>query len=271
MKVTVEDITPEIAKAMLEKNPANRRFRQPHAAALKSDMDAGDWHENGAPFIILKDGTLADGQHRAWAIWKSGITAKNCVVIRGMSKDAMHTIDTGAKRTVGDHLQIAGMANGNEVGAVITTLANIARHRVSATVTSSAARRILHAHPGILESTRATARSFRRIASYLGALHYLTVWSGHADRADALADVWKTGVPDYPGDPMHVLRERFIRTDGTATPVASDAKKRLLLAALPPFLNETPRKIIRPADIYGFPGWTREAAGLHTSEGTDND
>lgn len=118
MKLTVERITPKVAKGMLENNTMNRALRPRTIDQYARDMSNGKWADAGDPIRINCDGTLLDGQHRLEAIVKSGVTIKMAVA-RGVDKRAMLTMDTGSKRTFADNLRILGHRNVSHLAAAV--------------------------------------------------------------------------------------------------------------------------------------------------------
>ncbi len=112
-------IDPETAQSWLdEHNTHNRKLREAHVLTMARDMNKGRWSFNGAPIVFCEDGRLLDGQHRLAAIVKSK-SAIPFIVLRGVSEDAQHTMDTGARRTAADAWELAGRdSNSRRVTAV---------------------------------------------------------------------------------------------------------------------------------------------------------
>lgn len=104
----IERITPAMARKWLEDyNNTNRPLRKGRVEALATDIKEGRWFLDGSAIRFNGDGSLLDGQHRLSAI----VVAKKPVrtfVVRGIDKDSMTVIDSGAKRTLGDYLRIEG-------------------------------------------------------------------------------------------------------------------------------------------------------------------
>ena len=96
-------VTPQIARAWLNRNTANRPLRENAAARFARDMAAGAWLENGDPVRFANDDTLLDGQHRLKAISDSGI-GQLLLVVAGLPRQAQDTMDDGTKRTMADRL-----------------------------------------------------------------------------------------------------------------------------------------------------------------------
>ncbi len=110
------DISPSLALALLERNVNNRRLEPDRVEMYARDMASGDWRQNNQGIAVGQDGTLHDGQHRLWAVVKSGCTI-NMLVVAGVAATARATIDQGRARTVGDALRIF---DGQAHGACIT-------------------------------------------------------------------------------------------------------------------------------------------------------
>ncbi len=106
--VAVERITPAKADKWLnELNTNNRKLRENVAEKYAEDMKNGNWTECGAPIIFYEDGSLADGQHRLFAISLSAV-ATEFIVVRNFSRKAGLNIDMGLIRTLVDNAHISG-------------------------------------------------------------------------------------------------------------------------------------------------------------------
>lgn len=104
--MSVEQIGPAEAQALLANTASNRRLRQGRIDQYARDMKAGRWSSSVLRFD--PEGNLVDGQHRLWAIITSE-TAQPFYVERGVT--AISTIDSGMARTAGDVLAINGEAS----------------------------------------------------------------------------------------------------------------------------------------------------------------
>lgn len=110
MKTSVETITPILAQKYLDLNTNNRKLREGHAERMAHDMQSGHWTQCTAPVVFYDDGSVADGQHRLWAIVESNKT-QTFVVIRGLSREDGLNIDTGKPRDLVDNGRISGVAD----------------------------------------------------------------------------------------------------------------------------------------------------------------
>lgn len=100
-------VTPALAEKWLEGNTHNRPVKDGLVNEYASQMKRKLWLLNGEAIIFDHSGRLMDGQHRLWACITSE-TSFETLVVRGVDPEVFTTIDTGAKRTAGDVLHIAG-------------------------------------------------------------------------------------------------------------------------------------------------------------------
>lgn len=110
VEAKIETVTPEMAKDWLEGQAKNRKWKRDVVDRYKSEMVQGNWQINGQPIIIDAQGRLIDGQHRLMAIIETGLSIK-MLIVRGIREDAIKTIDTGKKRSMGDIFQMQGVYN----------------------------------------------------------------------------------------------------------------------------------------------------------------
>ncbi|MCH8965977.1 MAG: hypothetical protein IIB58_13530, partial [Planctomycetes bacterium] len=251
------EITPAMAAEWLQ-NVDNRRLRKSRVKRYARDMKAGLWrlHHQGIAFAC--DGSLIDGQHRLWACVKSGVSIRT-IVVRGLPNSVRRTIDSGAKRTVGQRFQMDDVANANSTAACINIMFQIANRLDYGTMTSSEADDALVKHPGIAHSVTHCRRAFPLLNSRLAALHYIGRYIGQPDKADDFIDVWQTGIPSYNGDAAHAARERILRSRGTSNALAPTVMSRMVLHSFNLFLARRSVKAIKLPDYYLIRGWHPEA------------
>lgn len=99
----VIEITPEMAKEMLETSPGNRRLRGWYVALLSAAMQRGEWRVTSQGIGFDRLGRLRDAHHRLSACIQAG-TSFRSVVVFGLQEDAYEVIDTGMLRTYADRL-----------------------------------------------------------------------------------------------------------------------------------------------------------------------
>jgi len=260
MEIKIKTITPKMASAILTRNPANRNVRKHLVATISRDIAGGAWQMNGDAIRINADGELIDGQHRLLACIDADAPIKT-VFITGMDDRVRTTIDSGARRTVGDRFAMAGVQNSNVVAAAVAYMTFIARQDMSnlKRATASESEAILAAHPELENSAHVSSYAFPGLGGKLTGIHAIGTYMGFEDRADAFVNVWKSGVPDYAGDPTHVMRERVVRTRGTAMHMTGPVLSKLLAKSWSLFVAMRPiEKLVLP-DRLSIDGWDEDA------------
>ena len=119
MEIKLISVTPELATQYLAKTQKNRNKKPATIRRYANDMMRGKWLDNTAETIKFNTvGSLIDGQHRLEAVVMSKKTISFWVAF-DVPDAAMQVIDTGAIRSAGDALKIAGH-NGysNEIAAL---------------------------------------------------------------------------------------------------------------------------------------------------------
>lgn len=117
MKAEIITLTPEKAKELLKRNPANRQMKK-MARVYAAQMKNGQWKENGEAIIIDTNGFMKDGQHRCAAVIEADFSY-DCPLVTGVEPDVMDTIDTGANRSLGDVLHLNGFNMANDIAAIV--------------------------------------------------------------------------------------------------------------------------------------------------------
>lgn len=216
----IETITPQVAEIYLSQNIRNRSLVAVTVDRYKRDMLAGRWRLSGDPIRFNRKGEMFDGQHRLRACIESGVPFQS-LVVRNLDEEVVNVIDSGRPRRGSDMLAIRGYAQTYVLAAAARWLM-IMKGNKSPTAKLDTLRpsheeilSVVEKHPLLPESVKvATLGAVGLNASLLTAIHYVA--SHHLvepkpDRATAFAEVFVRGVPDYPGDPAHKLREMLLR------------------------------------------------------------
>lgn len=118
VEVYLLKIDPEVAQEILNRNIIGQRRLSPDAVErYASDMAAYEWVFNGAPILIDEKNQLIDGQHRLNAIIEAD-EAQIVVIVRGVSTDAMGTVDMNRRRSYADTLAMRHIKNHVAVAAI---------------------------------------------------------------------------------------------------------------------------------------------------------
>lgn len=122
MKYKIETITPDRAQRLLNKTEAlgfsNRAVRKLRVEKLAHAIIDGQWQVTHQPLAITPEGAVLDGQHRLAAIILADKEVQ-MLVVRDVDPGAFHVVDTGAVRTAGDTLKIAGYTDVNILSAAV--------------------------------------------------------------------------------------------------------------------------------------------------------
>lgn len=111
------DISPVLARALLERNVRNRHKRPGDVDDWSNEMANGRWRETHQGVALARDGVILDGQHRLEAIVDSGVTI-NLLVVVGLDPEVFSVIDTGRKRNSADALGMVGETNLTQLAAI---------------------------------------------------------------------------------------------------------------------------------------------------------
>ena len=110
-------VTPELAAALLTLNTNNRPMSPRAIDRFQAILRRGAWQNTGEAIIVASNGQLSDGQHRLTAIRRTGIAAE-CDVRFGIARAAFAVTGTGARRTTGNAMAIAGKPNATMQAAI---------------------------------------------------------------------------------------------------------------------------------------------------------
>lgn len=110
--VSIETITPEMARELLKTNTNNRRVKEVTLDRYARDMENGRWTFTGEPISITEDGVLGNGQTRLMACIKAD-KPFTTIVVRKLKSKAVRNTDVGAQRNVADALRIDGVQDSN--------------------------------------------------------------------------------------------------------------------------------------------------------------
>jgi hypothetical protein len=105
----VVEMTPDLARRLLETNVDNRPLKQGLIDRIEHDIRSDQFRLNGEPIIISVDGHLNDGQHRLLAIIAAD-KAVNVFVAFGVPRDSRFTVDMGDVRTTSNLLSMQSVA-----------------------------------------------------------------------------------------------------------------------------------------------------------------
>ena len=211
MNTQVITITPTKAAAMLAKNPRNRRIRQSHVQRLAGAMSRGEWQLNGEAMKLDPNGSIIDGQHRLLAVVKSGVTIKT-LVIYDMSFAIQHTMDQGARRSIGDVLNWRGEKDGKNLAGALRFIWLHEQGNPNAGIanfTPNIAIALLDEHPQLRESMLPARRLYDaiRYRPTLGGFIHYHLSSIDRDDGEHFFDHLMSGANLADDSPILMIRE----------------------------------------------------------------
>lgn len=224
-RVSVERVSPREARAYLDTQGDNRNLRPYRVAEFASTMIRGEWMLNGQALIFDGEDRLMDGQHRLQAVIEANIIVE-FLVVRGIGRDAMSTLDRGSKRTVADSLKINGYLSATNLSAALVWLNALQlgpaaiRQSSARKLTPTQALALAAVHPDLGDCVRrySGSKSFRRICPNISmwtAFAYLLetelVGDKATERAQTFTEKAFSGVGLGSRDPILTLREKWMQ------------------------------------------------------------
>lgn len=211
---SVQTVDPAQAALWLGRTERPPRRTQRLVKAYAREMEEGRWKLNGETIVLSEDGALLDGRKRLMAALESGASFTT-IVVEGVSRDAIVTIDTLRVRKAGDVLFIQGEAHPRQTAATVNL---VYRYYLGAiedrnSATASDTRAVLQTRPEIRESVeRMSALAKLGRQSVAAAVHHLAS-RVDAPRADRFFDRVTSGDVE-PGTPAALLRQAYEASKG---------------------------------------------------------
>jgi len=214
---TVTDLTPALARVLLNRNPGNRQVSGAFVERFARDMANGKWTLNGEPIIVSADGHLNDGQHRCHAVIRANRSAQVVIVI-GADRDSRFTLDQGKTRMAGDYLGMEGHADPIALAAVATYAWQHRNHgRLSQQVvyrpSKSEILAFVEAHPDLASSLAAIPNKGAGSLggrSILAFCRWTFVNATDEPTADRFISMLVSGASLSVGDPILYARNRIV-------------------------------------------------------------
>jgi hypothetical protein len=214
----------QFAEAVLVYNTGNRRVGRRKLDVLARQMRNGEFENTGEPIIISAEGVLNNGQHRLLAVVEADAVVDMDVRF-GIPRRAFTKTDTGAPRTGGDVLTIAGVAHGGMVSSAVRLLILYKRGLPDSIREFVSNDEIARAY----ERWSSIAEVAQRVAAYnfpkgirstpLLATAYLASRSPGKTKLDAWLHTLATGLDASRDNPAYQLRERLM--GGITAPIGT--------------------------------------------------
>jgi hypothetical protein len=118
---TVVDLTPQLARLLLDKNKGNRSLNENRVLLYAEDIVAGRWAFNGEQITLSREGWMTNGQHRCEAVVLADKPVKTAIAF-GLDYDTRKTTDQLRPKTAGDYAGMDGVQNAQGVAAIARML-----------------------------------------------------------------------------------------------------------------------------------------------------
>jgi hypothetical protein len=145
--ISVENVTPERAKELLELNTENYR-RQRRSLILKYARDMvipGGWVFTADKIGVDSNGVLSDGQNRLGAQIRAGVTLP-WLIAWNLLPEATRVMDSGAARTAADHLNYLGITNASAAAALARLIIQDRPERRGSAVSTTEVTELIHSN-----------------------------------------------------------------------------------------------------------------------------
>jgi hypothetical protein len=213
-----------LAEAVLAYNTGNRKVTRRKLEVLARQMSDGEFENTGEPIIISAEGILNNGQHRLMAVLEAGAVVDMDVRF-GIPRRVFTKTDTGAPRTGGDVLTIAGTAHGGQVASAVRLVVLYRRglpESIREFVSNDEIARAYGRWSGIAEvAQRLAAYNFPKgvRSTPLLTTAYLASRSPGKAKLDNWLYTLATGLDASRDNPAYQLRERLMR--GIEAPIGT--------------------------------------------------
>lgn len=249
-----EKIGPKRAEEYINLNTNNRSLRPGVAERYADDMRNGKWLRNPQPIMFFEDGSLADGQHRLWAVIESGKTI-DFFVVRDVKKDVALNIDTGIARTLTDNVRLAGLA---PVSAFAVAIARMMHHgtRSAGAASSNAAKlELVNRYAGHIAWVEAHIPKKRTMGTAIvgAALGRSHMHEKDMDRLRAFCEVLGSGMMASPEDSAAVALRNYLLEIAHDRKVDSRDMFLKAMNAVKYFMRKKPLTMIKSVKDEAYP------------------
>jgi hypothetical protein len=264
VQMPVVEITPAVAKRLLQGNINNRNLRKRKIETYATAMKAGQWRPTREPIEFAEDGTLLNGQHRLHAVIESGVTILNPVKL-GVDPREQLVMDTGMSRMASDVLAMNGYEDATQLAAAAKIL-YLWRNAPGMTMLRAGSSRInneiveefVEQNASLTDSVKLAkeaTKSFKLLpASVMAALHYEIRGKHGQTKADEFFRQFAEGFNLQPGSPILALRNVLLKSTTAYTKPPTELRMAWTIHAYNKWQSgATNVKIIKHSKAMEFP------------------
>ena len=238
------NVTSDLAQNLLTLNTENRPIKRQTVDRYRTDLNNGAWQFAGDSVKISNQGVLQDGQHRLLAIVATGLPM-TLHIQTGLAPEVFTVLDTGANRSAGDTLALAGYKYHNIMSTVVKYINAIYNNTSFEAAGKDGARRLRHKdllalaqlfNKEMLEEAchhGSMARQKGKFidSSFVSALWYVLAIKGRAEKATEFLKLLATGdgLGSTSNSSVYLLRNRLIENLASSTKLTMSAKVYLII------------------------------------------
>jgi hypothetical protein len=215
--ISLETITPVIAREMLKLNTNNRRLDPEEVLYLSGAMSRREWVVNGETISFDTDEILVDGQHRLHAVVASGVSIET-LVIRDLPTSARDVVGQERVRKLSEQLAVEGFERSVYLASAVNNLHRFTGEEIrkgrGIRPSANQALERLRQSPELQESVALVSVIPREIGfgpvGVLATMHFL-FRQVDPEPTDQFFTSLIDGEGLAVGDPILLLRNRFIQ------------------------------------------------------------
>lgn len=245
MILSVETVSPNLAKSWLEKNETNRNLRKKSVSQYASDMISKNWVEKPVAICFNQDGKLANGQHTLNAIIQSG-KEQSLLIAKNVPTQSIAMMDIGVKRTITD----IGKMVGNEINSRVTALTSILIGGVTNPNTNYSFHQHLDCYQKYQDEIDFVLSKTNKSKGFPATLLSVCVKliSGGVDKnsIERFLEIIKTGEMTYQYDKSAIKLRDFLLTSHLGGNAAREDAFKKVQYALDNYLNKKPINRLLP-------------------------
>ena len=252
MTLTVEHITPDIARTWLQQNIGNRLLRAQIAAMYAADMRAGKWAANPTAVVMFdSEGHLCNGQHTLSAIVNSRL-AQTLVVCRNTPPETSAAIDLGLRRSVKDAARFLGVDVKSKHSAIAYILAKGPNDGSRAPLSVAKRIDVYASHKEVIDRVCEHPK-IPGVSSPVLAVFARALYTQPTDRVMGFLSAMSSRVVTSEQDTAAPRLREFLLSSPAGGWTAREANYRKTQAALHAFLQRRPVKSLRASRDELFP------------------
>jgi hypothetical protein len=251
MTLTVEIVTPALAKKWLEQNTGNRRLREPTVAQYARDMETLHWERKPVAICFLETGALGNGQHTLNAIVRSG-RQQELLVARNVPRETIAAMDRGLTRTINDVANFLGAELESRKAGVARLIRYGPRDQGSKSFNE-----LLDAyqdHADVVDFVCSGTRKTAGMSSAVLAVCAKAAYSQDRDKIQRFMEVLRTGIVRGEHESAAIRLRDFTRSlRGASSPSVREETYNKTMSALSNFLQGNPMSKLYGTHLDLFP------------------